>query len=99
MAQPVVLLGAAGEICGEFPLARVAAARPVLLVDPFPPAWWARPYVTARLPADPDDVERTAGALRGYSPAAYWPGPRSVCPRPRVSPPGSAYRACRTRRP
>ncbi|MCL3998718.1 hypothetical protein [Streptomyces lavenduligriseus] len=70
MAQPVVLLGAGrGEICGEFPLARVAAARPVLLVDPFPPARWARPYATAHLAADPADAERTAGALRRHSPA------------------------------
>ncbi|MFF5441212.1 hypothetical protein [Streptomyces achromogenes] len=97
MAQPVVLLGAGrGEICGEFPLARVAAVRPVLLVDPSPPARWARPYATAHVAADPADTERTAGALRRHSAGgvlAWSPEhlPAAACLAARLGLPGLPY--------
>ncbi|MFI0169148.1 hypothetical protein [Streptomyces sp. NPDC017095] len=70
MALPVVLLGLLGsgrrDVCGEFPLARIAAVRPVLLVDPDPPAW-ARPYLTGHLAADPAREEQTAEAVLRYA--------------------------------
>ncbi|GAA3121902.1 ATP-grasp domain-containing protein [Streptomyces rameus] len=66
MAQPVVLLGAGGQdFCGEFPLARIAAVHPVLLVDQDPPAW-ARPYLAGHLAADPAEA-RTAEAVLRYT--------------------------------
>ncbi|MYW46721.1 hypothetical protein [Streptomyces sp. SID161] len=66
MAQPVVLLGAGGhDVCGEFPLARIAAVCPVLLVDPDPPAW-TRPYLAGRLAADPAGGTGTADAVLRY---------------------------------
>ncbi|GAA2205182.1 hypothetical protein [Streptomyces bangladeshensis] len=67
MAQPVVLLGAGRrDSCDEFPLARIAASRPVVLVDPDPPAW-ARPYLTGHLAADPAREAQTAEAVCGYA--------------------------------
>ncbi|MGY4976160.1 hypothetical protein ACWCYL_03160 [Streptomyces sp. 900105755] len=63
MPQPVLLLGA-GRRCAydEFVLARVAAARPVLLVDAAPPAW-AQPCLAGRLAADPGKGGATASAV------------------------------------
>ncbi|WP_030341167.1 hypothetical protein [Streptomyces sp. NRRL S-1022] len=67
MAQPVVLLGAGRrETCDDVPLARIAALRPVVLVDPDPPAW-ARPYVTAHLAADPARETQAAEAVLAYA--------------------------------
>ncbi|WP_251093186.1 hypothetical protein [Streptomyces sp. Caat 7-52] len=67
MAQPVVLLGAGRrDICGEFSLARIAAVRPVLLVDPDPPGW-ARPYASGHLAADPAGEAPTAEAVLRYA--------------------------------
>ncbi|MGY5044962.1 hypothetical protein ACWDE0_04785 [Streptomyces sp. 900105755] len=63
MPQPVLLLGA-GRRCAydEFALTRVAAARPVLLVDAAPPAW-AHPCLAGRLAADPGKGGATASAV------------------------------------
>ncbi|MBL1080989.1 hypothetical protein JK359_03205 [Streptomyces actinomycinicus] len=67
MAQPVLLLGAGRRgTCGEFPLARIAAVRPVVLVDPDPPAW-ARPYLSGHLAADPARETETAEAVARYA--------------------------------
>ncbi|MEU6671510.1 hypothetical protein [Streptomyces sp. NPDC046727] len=67
MAQPVVLLGAGRrETCGEFPLARIAAVGPVVLVDPDPPAW-ACPYLSGHLAADPARETQTADAVLRYA--------------------------------
>ncbi|MEU3414044.1 hypothetical protein ABZ760_22730 [Streptomyces sp. NPDC006658] len=95
MAQPVVLLGAGRDVCGEFPLARVAAAHPVLLVDPSPPASWARPYLAAHLAADPAE-EGTAGALRGHPVGGVltWSSrylPAAACLAARLGLPGLPY--------
>ncbi|MEU3529233.1 hypothetical protein AB0E62_36190 [Streptomyces sp. NPDC038707] len=102
MAQPVVLLGAGrGDVCGEFPLARIAAAHPVLLVGPSPPAPWARPHLTAHLAADPADAERTAEALRGHSPGGILAWSRAHLPpavrlAARLGLPGLPYEAAVT---
>ncbi|MET9450314.1 hypothetical protein [Streptomyces cinerochromogenes] len=67
MAQPVVLLGAGRrDSCDEFPLARIAAARPVVLVDPDPPAW-TRPYLAGHLAADPARESSTTEAVLAYA--------------------------------
>ncbi|MFG3012322.1 hypothetical protein ACGFZB_18045 [Streptomyces cinerochromogenes] len=67
MAQPVVLLGAGRrDSCNEFPLARIAAVRPVVLVDPDPPAW-ARPHLTGHLAADPARESSTTEAVLAYA--------------------------------
>ncbi|MEU0332906.1 hypothetical protein [Streptomyces sp. NPDC006193] len=64
MAQPVLLLGAGPRgTCGEFPLARIAAVHPVILVDRESPAW-ARPYLAGRLAADPDREETAEAVAR-----------------------------------
>ncbi|MCE0444868.1 hypothetical protein LT493_04910 [Streptomyces tricolor] len=69
MAQPVVLLGAGRrDSCDEFPLARIAASRPVVLVDPDPPA--RAPSVPGRAPRGrpgtgrPRRRRRSAGTRR-----------------------------------
>ncbi|MBW8796343.1 MAG: hypothetical protein JF597_22915 [Streptomyces sp.] len=63
MPQPVLLLGA-GHRCAydEFVLTRIAAARPVLLVDAAPPAW-AQPCLAGHLAADPGKGGATASAV------------------------------------
>ncbi|GGS43529.1 hypothetical protein [Streptomyces cinerochromogenes] len=67
MAQPVVLLGAGRrDSCDEFPLARIAAVRPVVLVDPDPPAW-TRPYLAGYLTADPAREAHTTEAVLAYA--------------------------------
>ncbi|MEU2059041.1 hypothetical protein [Streptomyces sp. NPDC013455] len=67
MAQPVVLLGAGRlETCGAFPLARIAAVRPVVLAAPEPPAW-ARPYLAGHLAVDPAREAQTAEAVLRYA--------------------------------
>ncbi|MFD5543925.1 hypothetical protein ACFWIJ_40535, partial [Streptomyces sp. NPDC127079] len=63
MPQPVLLLGAGRRRAyDEFALARVAAARPVLLVDAAPPAW-ARSHLAGHLAADPGKGGATASAV------------------------------------
>ncbi|MEU2338336.1 hypothetical protein ABZ770_00935 [Streptomyces sp. NPDC006654] len=63
MPQPVLLLGTGRRRAyDEFALARVAAARPVLLVDAAPPAW-ARPHLAGHLAADPGKGGATASAV------------------------------------
>ncbi|MFF8727622.1 hypothetical protein ACF073_14175 [Streptomyces sp. NPDC015171] len=70
MAQPVVLLGTGGlDAGGDFPLARVAAVRPVVLADPDPPRW-SRPYLAASLAADPARETQTAEAVLRYAAGA-----------------------------
>ncbi|MEU9451685.1 hypothetical protein [Streptomyces sp. NPDC048277] len=63
MSQPVLLLGA-GRRCeyDEFVLTRIAAARPVVLVDAAPPDW-ARPHLDGHLAADPGKDGATASAV------------------------------------
>ncbi|MFJ3755586.1 hypothetical protein [Streptomyces sp. NPDC090080] len=63
MPQPVLLLGA-GRRCAydEFVLTRIAAARPVVLVDAAPPDW-ARPCLAGHLAADPGKDGATASAV------------------------------------
>ncbi|MEV5957573.1 hypothetical protein AB0M11_28040 [Streptomyces sp. NPDC051987] len=63
MPQPVLLLGAGRRRAyDEFALARVAAVRPVLLVDAAPPAW-AQPFLAGHLAADPGKGGATASAV------------------------------------
>ncbi|MFJ3770916.1 hypothetical protein ACIPX0_04390 [Streptomyces sp. NPDC090075] len=63
MSQPVLLLGAGRRRAyDEFVLTRVAAARPVVLVDPAPPDW-ARPCLAGQLAADPGKDGATASAV------------------------------------
>ncbi|WP_225821047.1 hypothetical protein [Streptomyces naphthomycinicus] len=70
MAQPVLLLGAGRrDGCGEFPLARIAAVCPVVLVDPDPPAW-ACPYLSGHLAADPAREAQTTEAVLRYAAGA-----------------------------
>ncbi|MFC9929924.1 hypothetical protein [Streptomyces sp. NPDC127190] len=66
MTQPVLLLGAGRAAYGEFPLARIAAGRPVVLVAPAPPAW-ARPYLAGHVAADPGREAETAEAVLRYT--------------------------------
>ncbi|GGW18543.1 carboxylase [Streptomyces capoamus] len=67
MAQPVVLLGAGRpETCDDFPLTRIAALHPVVLVDPDPPAW-ARPHLRAHLAVDPAREAQAAEAVLAHA--------------------------------
>ncbi|MEU9383296.1 hypothetical protein AB0D38_20940, partial [Streptomyces sp. NPDC048279] len=67
MPQPVLLLGA-GRRCAydEFVLTRIAATRPVVLVDAAPPDW-ARPWLAGHLAADPGKDGATASAVVRYA--------------------------------
>ncbi|MFD4601818.1 hypothetical protein ACFWPQ_27740 [Streptomyces sp. NPDC058464] len=63
MPQPVLLLGAGRRRAyDEFVLTRVAAVRPVLLVDAAPPAW-AQQCLAGHLAADPGKGGATASAV------------------------------------
>ncbi|MCG7203908.1 hypothetical protein [Streptomyces arenae] len=63
MPQPVLLLGVGRRRAyDEFTLARIAAVRPVLLVDAAPPAW-ALPHLAGHLAADPGKGGATASAV------------------------------------
>ncbi|MEU8933223.1 hypothetical protein AB0D30_25485 [Streptomyces sp. NPDC048409] len=63
MPQPVLLLGAGRRRAyDEFALTRIAAARPVVLVDAAPPDW-ARPCLAGHLAADPGKDGATASAV------------------------------------
>ncbi|MGW2681778.1 hypothetical protein ACWC6I_01175 [Streptomyces sp. NPDC001414] len=63
MPQPVLLLGAGRRRAyDEFALTRIAAARPVVLVDAAPPGW-ARGSVAGHLAADPGKDGATASAV------------------------------------
>ncbi|MER7834389.1 hypothetical protein ABTY98_00370 [Streptomyces sp. NPDC096040] len=67
MSQPVLLLGAGRRRAyDEFVLTRVAAARPVVLVDAAPPAW-ARPSLAGHLAADPGKDGATASAVARFA--------------------------------
>lgn len=67
MPQPVLLLGAGRRRAyDEFVLRRVAAARPVLLVDAAPPAW-AQPWPAGHLAADPGKGGATASAVARFA--------------------------------
>ncbi|MGW4877352.1 hypothetical protein ACWEPI_12405 [Streptomyces sp. NPDC004262] len=63
MPQPVLLLGAGRRRAyDEFALTRIAAARPVVLVDAAPPGW-ARGSLAGHLAADPGKDGATASAV------------------------------------
>ncbi|WP_225830782.1 hypothetical protein [Streptomyces sp. NK08204] len=65
--QPVLLLGVERRSAyGEFPLARIAAAHPVVLVDTDPPDW-TRPYLSGHIAADPRREAQTAAAVTRYA--------------------------------
>ncbi|MEU6771506.1 hypothetical protein [Streptomyces sp. NPDC046759] len=66
MPQPVLLLGAGRVAHGGFPLARIAAVRPVVLVGASVPAW-ARPYLSGLLMADPAREVETADTVARYA--------------------------------
>jgi hypothetical protein len=67
MSQPVLLLGAGRRRAyDEFVLTRIAAARPVLLVDAAPPAW-AQPCLAGHLAADPGKGGATASAVLRFA--------------------------------
>lgn len=66
MPQPVLLLGAGRAAHGGFPLARIAAVRPVVLVDTSPPGW-ARPHLSGHLVADPAREAETAETAARYA--------------------------------
>lgn len=51
---------------GEFPPTRIAAARPVLSVDPDPPDW-GRPYLAGHLAADPAGGAGGGREVPGYA--------------------------------
>ncbi|MFF7973501.1 hypothetical protein [Streptomyces sp. NPDC007905] len=66
MPQSVLLLGTGRRAAyDEYPLARIAAAHPVVLVGTAPPAW-ARPYLAGHLVADPGR-EAAAVAVARYA--------------------------------
>ncbi|MGW2420164.1 hypothetical protein ACWC0C_13070 [Streptomyces sp. NPDC001709] len=66
MPQPVLLLGTGRAAHGAYPLARIAAVRPVVLVDASAPAW-ARPYLSGHLTADPAREAETAETVARYA--------------------------------
>ncbi|MGW4565927.1 hypothetical protein ACWEN3_27115 [Streptomyces sp. NPDC004561] len=67
MPLPVLLLGVERRVSyGEFTLARIAAARPVVFVGTAPPRW-ARPFLAGHLMADPDRADETAEAVARYA--------------------------------
>jgi hypothetical protein len=66
MPQPVLLLGAGRAAHGGFPLARIAAVRPVVLVDASAPGW-ARPFLSGHLVADPAREAETAETVARYA--------------------------------
>ncbi|OLZ69408.1 hypothetical protein AV521_17960 [Streptomyces sp. IMTB 2501] len=66
MPQPVLLIGAGRAAHGGYPLARIAAVRPVVLVDASAPGW-ARPYLSGHLAADPARESETAEAVARYA--------------------------------
>ncbi|MGW3205352.1 hypothetical protein [Streptomyces sp. NPDC001135] len=66
MLQPVLLLGAGRAAHGGYPLARIAAVRPVVLVDTSVPGW-ARPYLSGHLAADPAREAETAETVARYA--------------------------------
>ncbi|MEV6111630.1 hypothetical protein AB0L59_03720 [Streptomyces sp. NPDC052109] len=66
MPQPVLLLGAGRAAHGGFPLARIAAVHPVVLVDASAPGW-ARPHLSGHLAADPAREAETAETVARYA--------------------------------
>jgi len=67
MPSPLLLLGAGRQAAyGEFPLARIAAVHPVVLVGAAPPAW-ALPLLAGHLVADPDREADTAGVVARFA--------------------------------
>ncbi|MEU9480646.1 hypothetical protein [Streptomyces sp. NPDC048191] len=66
MPQPVLLLGSGRAAHGGFPLARIAAVRPVVLVDASAPGW-ARPFLSGHLTADPAREAETAETVARYA--------------------------------
>jgi hypothetical protein len=66
MPEPLLLLGAGSATAGgEFHLARIAAAHPVVLVDDAAPAW-ARPYLVKHIAADLAHGPAVADAVEGH---------------------------------
>ncbi|GHI08105.1 hypothetical protein AQI88_06730 [Streptomyces cellostaticus] len=67
MPDPVLLLEAGGPAAyGEFALARIAAAHPVVLAGAAPPGW-ALPYLAGRIAADPGQGPATAEAVARHA--------------------------------
>ncbi|GGU77396.1 hypothetical protein GCM10010260_07220 [Streptomyces filipinensis] len=66
MPQPVLLLGAGRAAHGGYPLARIAAVRPVVLVGASAPGW-ARPFLSGLLAADPAQEAETAETVARYA--------------------------------
>ncbi|MFI9253187.1 hypothetical protein [Streptomyces sp. NPDC053069] len=66
MPQPVLLLGAGRAAHGGYPLARIAAVRPVVLADSSVPGW-ARPFLSGHLQADPAREAETAETVARYA--------------------------------
>ncbi|MCZ0989490.1 hypothetical protein O1M54_34505 [Streptomyces diastatochromogenes] len=67
MPPSVLLLGVSHRCAYDaYPLARIAAVHPVVLVDTAPPAW-ARPYLAGHIAADPGEEAATAEAVGRYA--------------------------------
>ncbi|MFE1883091.1 ATP-grasp domain-containing protein [Streptomyces diastatochromogenes] len=67
MPPSVLLLGVSHRCAYDaYPLARIAAVHPVVLVDTAPPAW-ARPYLAGHIAADPGEAAGTAEAVGRYA--------------------------------
>ncbi|MFJ9818159.1 hypothetical protein ACIRU3_23415 [Streptomyces sp. NPDC101151] len=67
MPQCVLLLGAGRRAAYDaYPLARIAAAHPVVLVDTAPPAW-ACPYLAGHITADPGQEAAIVEAVARYA--------------------------------
>ncbi|MFI1763031.1 hypothetical protein ACH41H_13405 [Streptomyces sp. NPDC020800] len=67
MPHPVLLLGAVRRAAyGEFALARIAAAHPVVLAGAAPPGW-ALPYLAGHIAADPGHGPAAAEAVARHA--------------------------------
>ncbi len=66
--QPILLIGAGGDAAEyrEPVLSRIAAVRPVVLVDSAPPAW-THPYLAGHVSADLTDQMATSVAVKAYA--------------------------------
>ncbi|TVZ99622.1 hypothetical protein [Streptomyces sp. BK340] len=67
MPHAVLLLGVSHRAAYDaYPLERIAAVHPVVLVDPSPPVW-ARPYLAGHIAADPGQDAATAEAVARHA--------------------------------
>ncbi|MEU1273585.1 ATP-grasp domain-containing protein [Streptomyces sp. NPDC005799] len=65
-SRPLLVLGAGARPYREHGLSRLAAAGPLVLADPEPPAW-IRPYVDEQLAIDLADTEGAAMAVKAVA--------------------------------